>query len=172
MPDRVAVFIDGSNAYHAFKSAFGSGKYSPLKLARELAGSRPVVRIGFYIGAVTQQMGADLYAQQQRFLAQLKQVPEIDVWTGRMARTGHQWYEKGVDVRIATDLVAMAYAQRYDIAVLVSGDSDLVPAVREVRFLGRVVENAMPPGRKSWHLFQESSKFLAIDAALFSRIGV
>ena len=58
MPDRVAVFIDGSNAYHAFKAAFGSGKYSPLKLARELAGARPIMRIGLYIGAVPQQMGA------------------------------------------------------------------------------------------------------------------
>ncbi|HPW56138.1 MAG: NYN domain-containing protein [Thermoanaerobaculaceae bacterium] len=172
MSDRVAVFIDGSNAYHAFKASFGSGKYSPLKLARELAGPRPIVRVGFYIGAVRQEMGSDLYAQQQRFLAHLKQVPDLDVWTGRMTHTGQQWYEKGVDVKIATDLVAMAYAGKYDVAILVSGDSDLVPAVREVRFLGRVVENAMPSGRKSWHLFQESSKFVAIDAELFSRIGV
>lgn len=168
MPDRVAVFIDGSNAYHAFKAAFGSGKYDPLKLARALASGRPLVHVGYYIGAVPQQMGAQLYADQQRFLARLKQVPEIDVWTGRMARTNGQWYEKGVDVKIATDLVAMAHGRKYDIAILVSGDSDLVPAVREARFLGLVVENAMPRNRKSYHLFQESSKFLAIDATLFA----
>ncbi len=169
MPDRVAVFVDGSNAYHAFKATFGSGKYSPLKLARALAGGRAIVRIGYYIGAVPQQMDAQIYAGQQRFLAGLKQVPELDVWTGRMARTGGAWYEKGVDVKIATDLISMAYAGTYDVAILVSGDSDLVPAVREVRFLGRVVENAMPKSRKSWHLFQESSKFLTIDAAMIAR---
>lgn len=71
-------------------------------------------------------------------------------------------------MKIATDLVAMAYAKKYDVAILVSGDSDLVPAVREVRFLGLAVENAMPPNRKSYHLFQESSKFLAIDIAVFA----
>jgi len=168
MPDRVAVFIDGSNAYHAFRAAFGSGKYDPLKLAKALANGRPLVRAGFYVGAVPQQMGAQLYADQQRFFARLKQVPEIDLFTGRMARTNGQWYEKGVDVKIATDLVAMAYARKYDVAILVSGDSDLAPAVREVRFLGLAVENAMPQKRKSYHLFQESSKFLSIDAALFA----
>lgn len=169
MPDRVAVFIDGSNAYHAFKAAFGSGKYSPLALARELAGGRPIARTGYYIAAVPQQMGALLYAGQQRFFAGLKQVRELDVWTGRMACTDGVWCEKGVDVKIATDLISMAYANVYDIAILLSGDSDLVPAVREVRLLGRVVENAMPKNRKSWHLFQESSKFLTIDAAMFAR---
>lgn len=59
-PERVAVFIDGSNAYHASKSAFGSGKYDLLKLARGLATGRPLVRIGYYIGAVPQQMEANV----------------------------------------------------------------------------------------------------------------
>lgn len=71
--------------------------------------------------------------------------------------------------KIATDLVAMAYAGRYDIAVLISGDGDLAPAVREVRWTGRTVENAMPKARRSWHLFQESSKFLDITRDLLER---
>lgn len=169
MPDRVAVFIDGSNVYHALRVTFGSATYSPVKLAQELSSNRPIVRIGFYIGAVPQQMGAKLYADQQRFLAKLKQIPELDLWTGRMAQTAGRWYEKGVDVKIATDLVAMAYADKYDIAILVSGDGDLAPAVREVRWMGRTVENAMPKARRSWHLFHESSKFLDITRELFER---
>ncbi len=169
MPERVAAFLDGANIYRAFKEAFGSGRYSPWKLVLELAAGRQLVRAGFYIAAVPQQMGAQLYADQQRFLNHLKQVRGLTVWTGRMAETDGRWYEKGVDVKIATDMVAMAYAGEYDVAVLVSGDGDLAPAVREVRRGGRVVDNAMPRRRRSWHLLQESSKFIEIDQPLYQR---
>ncbi len=89
-----------------------------------------------------------------------------------MARSGGRWYEKGVDVKIATDMVAMAYAGEYDVVILVSGDGDLAPAVHEVRRLGRRVENAMTRARRSWHLGRESSSFTLIDRALFDRARV
>jgi uncharacterized LabA/DUF88 family protein len=163
------VFIDGSNLYHALKATYGTGKYDVVKLGRELAAGRSLVQINYYIAQVNRAMGEALYADQQRFFSRLKQVQEIRLWTGRMARTNNVWYEKGVDVQIATHLVAMAYRDEYDVAILVSGDGDLAPAVREVRRLGRIVENAMPLGRHSWHLLQDSSRFIPIDLALWQR---
>lgn len=41
--------------------------------------------------------------------------------------------EKGIDVKIATDLLVGALDDRYDIAVVVSSDSDLAPAMDIVR---------------------------------------
>jgi uncharacterized LabA/DUF88 family protein len=164
--------MDGANIYRAFRDVFGSAKYSPLKLAKELASGRELVRAGFYIGSVTQEMGAKLYADQQRFLNHLKQQAGLTLWTRRMEWSGGRWYEKGVDVKIATDMVAMACGGEYDTAILVSADGDLAPAVVEVRKTGRVVENAMPRSRRSWHLVQESSKFVAIDEDLFHRCTV
>jgi uncharacterized LabA/DUF88 family protein len=165
----VAVFMDGANLYRALREAFGTSRYSPIKLALELSAGRRLVAAHFYIAAVAQQVGRRLYADQQRFLHHLKRQEGLTVWTGRMAQPGARWYEKGVDVKIATDLVAMAYAGRYDVAILASGDGDLAPAVREVRRVGRTVENAMPPIRRSWHLVRESSKFIPIDRHLFER---
>ena len=40
--------------------------------------------------------------------------------------------EKMTDVNMATDLVGLAYRNRYDHAILISGDSDLFPAVNEL----------------------------------------
>lgn len=40
--------------------------------------------------------------------------------------------EKGVDVRIAIDLICLAQEKMYDVAILLSGDSDLAPAVERV----------------------------------------
>ena len=37
--------------------------------------------------------------------------------------------EKGVDTRIATDMIKLAWAENYDVAVLLSSDRDFVPVV-------------------------------------------
>ncbi len=49
------------------------------------------------------------------------------MWTGRMAQADGVWHEKGVDVKIAADMVPLAYRDLYDAAILVSGDGDLAP---------------------------------------------
>lgn len=47
--------------------------------------------------------------------------------------------EKAVDVKLATDL--LEFRQNYDIAIIVSGDGDYVPAVERVKDSGRHVVN-------------------------------
>jgi len=42
--------------------------------------------------------------------------------------------EKGIDVKIATDLIVGAVDNQYDTAILVSSDSDLNPAIDWVRY--------------------------------------
>ena len=42
------------------------------------------------------------------------------------------WVEKLTDVALAVYMVSMAYENRYDVAVVISGDADLVPAMEIV----------------------------------------
>jgi uncharacterized LabA/DUF88 family protein len=49
------------------------------------------------------------------------------------------FHEKGVDVRIAVDLVALSCDKVMDTAILCSSDSDLLPAVKELRKRGITV---------------------------------
>lgn len=54
--------------------------------------------------------------------------------------------EKGVDTLIATDMIRLAWEGAYDIAVIASSDSDLVPAVEFLNLKGRkVVQAGFPP---------------------------
>ncbi|MBA4179354.1 MAG: NYN domain-containing protein [Anaerolinea sp.] len=54
--------------------------------------------------------------------------------------------EKGVDTAIVTDMIRLAWENSYDIAVLVSSDSDLVPAVEFLDLRGRkVIQAGFPP---------------------------
>ncbi|PIT89061.1 MAG: hypothetical protein COU27_02310 [Candidatus Levybacteria bacterium CG10_big_fil_rev_8_21_14_0_10_36_7] len=41
--------------------------------------------------------------------------------------------EKGIDVKLATDLIVGAIDDKYDVAVVVSSDADIIPAIDWVR---------------------------------------
>jgi len=50
--------------------------------------------------------------------------------------------EKGVDSAILTDMFSLAWEKAYDVAILVSGDSDLIPAVEKIQDRGPKIINA------------------------------
>ena len=64
--------------------------------------------------------------------------------------------EKGVDVRMATDMIRLAWAGNYDVAVLVSSDKDFVPVAEFLETKGiKVIHGAFRPRgaeltRKCW----------------------
>ena len=63
----------------------------------------------------------------------------------RKARKPDGSYEfavKGDDIHLATDMLSFAYENKYDTAILVSGDGDFVPVIKKVQKLGKKVENA------------------------------
>ncbi len=62
--------------------------------------------------------------------------------------------EKGVDTRIATDMISLAWEDSYDIAVLVSADRDFVPVAEFLQTKGlKVIHGAFQP--KGYHLTQK-----------------
>jgi uncharacterized LabA/DUF88 family protein len=48
-------------------------------------------------------------------------------------------FQKGVDVQIAVDLLAFAHNNSYDVAVLCSGDVDLLESIKMVKNLGKKI---------------------------------
>lgn len=48
-------------------------------------------------------------------------------------------FQKGVDVEIAVDLVSFAFKNVYDVAVLFSGDIDLIESIKSIKSLGKHV---------------------------------
>jgi uncharacterized LabA/DUF88 family protein len=50
--------------------------------------------------------------------------------------------EKGTDAAIVTDMFSLAWEKAYDVAILVSGDADLVPAVEKIQDRGLKIVNA------------------------------
>lgn len=54
--------------------------------------------------------------------------------------TFEKYREKGIDVKLATDLIVGAVDDQYDVALIVSSDTDLIPAIDWVRNRGKKVE--------------------------------
>ena len=59
---------------------------------------------------------------------------------------------KGDDVYLATDLIKGSYEDLYDVAIIVSGDADFIPAINLVRKNGKKVINAFFPKSSSYQL--------------------
>jgi uncharacterized LabA/DUF88 family protein len=67
--------------------------------------------------------------------------------------------EKMTDVNIATELLLDAFDDKFDVALLISADSDLVPPIRTVRnrFSDKTIMVAFPPCRQSTELSKTAS---------------
>jgi uncharacterized LabA/DUF88 family protein len=86
---------------------------------------------------------AEGHREQQEFLNTLRETPYLEVRLGgTKLASGGVPVEKGIDVMLVTDLLHFAWNDLYDIAVLVSGDSDFAYALQAIKNMGKHVEVA------------------------------
>lgn len=159
---RVAVYIDGFNLYYGMHDRFGR-RFLWLDLGALgqsfLAGGQVLVKVMYFTARVRNDPLAQ--ANQGTYLSALRATGTCAVIEGRFQskrRTCKRclssftsYEEKETDVSLAAALVEDAANGVYDKAVIVTGDSDLAPAVRAVRRLrpsARIVA-AFPPNRQS-----------------------
>lgn len=161
--NRVFVFIDGGNFYFKLKEMKSKidGKHSllnfPFKQFTEyLAQTNKLVGVNYYLGAVKQQNNNEksrkMFADQQRLFMKLQQ-QNINVVLGQLIQHPDKTYhEKGVDVRLAVEMIRFARQNKYDWAYLISSDTDLVPAIEEVQSFGKKVQYIGIPKGQSFGL--------------------
>ena len=76
---------------------------------------------------------------QKKLLKEINDNPFMEVRETPLKQKEGEIYQKGVDVLLATDLIHLAHTDAYDIAVVLSGDTDLREAVKLVKGLGKTV---------------------------------
>lgn len=141
-------FIDGQNLYQHAKAAFGHHhpNYDPLKLHRAVCDAHGwncnLVR--FYTGIpnhAESPMWAGYWAKRILYMKRagvhvttrpLRYRKETIVDAQGTPRTVTTPQEKGIDVRLALDIVATARRKEWDVAVIYSQDQDLAEIVSEV----------------------------------------
>jgi len=160
LPARVCVFIDYQNTFMGARRAFHvgpfgptAGQIDPLKLGQLIIARRrqasvlQQVRVYRGLPDPTRQPGP--YAANERQTAAWVQAPLVEV-IRRSLRYPRVWpkepaTEKGVDVALGIDFVRLAVRGAFDVGVLLSTDTDLVPALEaalEIKTVGVHVEVA------------------------------
>ena len=153
---RVAIFIDGSNLYHSLEENCGRYDLNFHAFSRKLARGRTMFRTYYYNVLQDPERNPQGYQDQQKFLTALHNTPYLEVRLGGSKLRGAATVQKGVDIMIATDLLRFAWDDRYDVAVLVSGDGDFSYAVQAVKDMGKHVEVAAFPANLSSELVSVS----------------
>ena len=177
--DRVCIFIDGSNFYHALKEANLPVRVDLGKLGVKLTGTdRRHIHTYYYNAPLIRPRRDDPQydakdqrcRKQQRFFNALRFIPNLTFkrgWLRRLPDGGQ--VEKGVDVMLATDMLTLAFKDRYDVAILVSSDADYKHAVEAVKFeIGKTVELRQVEGSKAYDLITAASAYIPITADIIN----
>lgn len=145
MPNRLALFIDYQNCYKRARGAFFpqgcashvDGQVLPLRLGAKLklaaAGDRQLVAVRVYRGLPSPAHDPNSYSAAQRQIAAWDAQACVETVTRPLNyRNPLEPREKGIDVRLAIDIVAMRMRNLFDTAILMSDDTDLLPALELV----------------------------------------
>jgi len=146
---RTIAYFDGQNLFYAAKYAFGYTwpNYDPLKLAQAVCQAQgwQLVKTHFYTGLPSPQddpfwnhfwtaklaqlgrAGVQTFSRHLKYRNQTVQLP------GGGSTTVLVGNEKGIDVRLALDVVAAARDNACDVALIFSQDQDLAEVADEVR---------------------------------------
>ncbi|MDD5194842.1 MAG: NYN domain-containing protein [Candidatus Omnitrophica bacterium] len=148
---RAIVFIDGQNLFHAAKEAFGYPypNYDAKLLAEKICALKgwDLKEIRFYTGVpdlqddtswhdfwtnkltCMGQLRIKIFSRSLRYRNQTIRLPNGKAHTFLVGQ------EKGVDIRIALDMIRLAHAKLYDVGVVFSQDQDLSEVADEIRII-------------------------------------
>ena len=159
--ERVIAYIDGFNLYFGIKEAgLENCKWLDLKklVLDLLKPNQLLVDVKYFTSRVSN--APDKQKRQATYIEAVE-ASGVTIFFGHYQSstitckncfaTWATYNEKMTDVNIATQIMVDAYADNYDMAFLISGDSDLVPPIRLVHelFKNKRVFVAFPPKRHS-----------------------
>lgn len=132
------IIFDGSNFYHNSKRLSPEthlANFDYQKFAQLITKSKNN-KIEYCVGEIRQERNnpksVKLYAQQQALFYNLEK-QQIIIKKGFMLKDKSDYHEKGVDVRIALDILRGAIKNEYHYCYIISSDTDLIPAIFDAK---------------------------------------
>ncbi|MDZ7587483.1 MAG: NYN domain-containing protein [Patescibacteria group bacterium] len=161
--NRVFIVVDGSNLYYRLKELkiknqlnFDFGAFT-----KYLSGGNNLAGKSYYVGAVREdprsRKSHQLMIDQHRLIGRLIKAG-FRVELGYLLKSGGKYHEKGVDVKMAMDILVGAYEEKYDIVYLISSDTDLLPVIDKVRSMKKKVVYVGFSHKPSYALIKHSSE--------------
>ena len=144
MEKRCLILVDGSNFYFKLKDLklYHLVDFDFSGFAKFISSKYKIVGGAYYIGAVRTdgtEKTQKLFDSQRKLFAHLKK-HGFKYSLGYLLKTDGRFHEKGVDVNIAVDILVATYENLCDHIILVSSDTDLLPAIKKARQKGKTIE--------------------------------
>lgn len=138
------VLIDGSNFYFKLKDLklHRLLDFNFLGFIKYLAKDFEIVQSTYYVGAVRTDGTTkvqEMFNNQRRLFAHLRQ-HKLKYSLGYLLKSNNKFHEKGVDVNMAVDILVATYEKLCDHIILVSSDTDLLPAIKTAKEKDKTVE--------------------------------
>jgi uncharacterized LabA/DUF88 family protein len=154
---KTVLFVDGRNFIAKINSILNPNKekekevdfsiYNFAGLLDKILSGISVSEKIFYIGRLTRyektkEKSVELIKKQRELKTSLEKQGFKIIYAGRVrghegnCPQGHKFLifkEKGVDVRIAVDMITLAHNKELKRAIIASSDSDLQPAIKELK---------------------------------------
>ena len=177
-----AIFVDGGYFDRVSRDC-GSPRIDFGKLATELARPDDLLRTYYYhclpyMSPVPTPEEEERYAGKQRFFSALNRLNRFEVREGKLEFRGTDresnrpiFEQKRVDIYLGVDLVLLATKQRIHRAILITGDSDFLPAIRAAKNEGVVIHLYHGTGPQQPHrdLWEEADDRTVITPELLQR---
>lgn len=160
--ERVIAYIDGYNLYYGLRDKGWKWFYwlnLQVMIQQLLKSNQLLVRTKYFTSIVKRPI--ERHLRQVVYLEALQTLLEFDFYYGHYLANqvichncGHIYethHEKMTDVNIAVEMLKDAFQSKFDLALLVSADSDLVGVIQVLKeiFPSKRVVVAFPPARFS-----------------------
>jgi uncharacterized LabA/DUF88 family protein len=176
---RTNVYIDGLNLYYGALKHTGFKWLNPARLCESLLSAFQVNRIEYFTALVRSRSDRpDQRIRQQTYLRALRTLPNLNIVLGRfltsevrMPVSGQESLrnryvrvikteEKGSDVYLASHMLRDGFRGNYDVAVLVTNDSDLLEPIRIVREELGLVVGILNPHKRASNVLRRQASFM------------
>ncbi len=163
--NKVIAFVDGFNLYHSISESHSQYKwldYNALANAF-IAKSKEHLSKVYYFSAFA-VWNPEKMARHKNYIKALE-LAGVEVVLGKFKKVRKKcralckkryttFEEKETDVNIALYMLELAVREKYDKALLFSGDSDLIPAVKAVQRIApqKQIQVVIPFGRSAQDL--------------------
>ncbi len=188
MKKRVIFYVDGFNLYHSLLDASSKSRFgAKLKwldihklMTSFLSRNEQLIQIKYFSAIF--EANPQKANRHRRYIKVLKdkkikvilgKFKHKDLYCKRCHRNYRSTEEKRTDVNIALHILQDAYKNRYDTIILVSGDTDLIPAIKMLKadFPTKKIGVIFPYGRKNLELanqvhFNKKIKIIDMEIAI------
>lgn len=191
---RTIAYIDGFNLYRRLLKPHNDTKWLNLDalVRRLLDTTNDLIAINYYTAGLSGKYDADLPVRQNAYLRALSTIPHLKIHKGlfetsetfkRLALPAIfddycplgdvptrvkviEQKEKGSDVKLASHLIRDGFQNKYDVAVVITNDSDIAEPVRIVtQEIGKNVGILIPDKKGATQLIKYATFCRHIDLA-------